>query len=105
MDNKQLGLFEPEKIKTEPDRKLYISPNQSESNISAFLQTDRHSNNVMLNGCLIRDYVTQHDMKLLKLQLFIWDDKEKKWFYKTPHNWKHYVLMMKQFKRYSGEQV
>lgn len=103
MVKNQLDLFEPQDIK--PERKMYISSDLSESNISAFLQLDRNNTNVLLYGRCIIDYCTLNDMKVLKQQLFVLDEKEKKWFYKTPHNWKHYVLMMKQFNRYSCEQI
>ena len=49
---------------------------------------------------LFTDY---EDMKVLKNELFIFDNDRKEYITKVPNNYRKFTLMMLQFKRYSHE--
>lgn len=102
MAKQQMSLFETIEIPP-PARTMYISQNSSEAEFDNFLQFDKTNWNVFIRGQAIGNFTDYEDMKVLKNELFIFDNDRKEYITKVPNNYRKFTLMMLQFKRYSHE--
>lgn len=102
MAKQQMSLFETIELPP-PNRTMYISPNNSEAEFDNFLQLDKTNWNVFIRGQAIVNFTDYEDMKVLKNELFIFDNDRKEYITKVPNNYRKFTLMMLQFKRYSHE--